>query len=102
MVTFQEGVAKHLIQPTSLDPFLEGCALTDVNHSSNELAEVCDPKEPLFLHGAIKRLLLQPYHKRVEKNLVRWLGWESVDWTVFADSRLDSPTGGEGQILYHG
>ena len=40
VVVFLEGVAKHLVKPTSLDLFQEGCALTDVHHSSIELAKV--------------------------------------------------------------
>ena len=36
MVTFLEGVAKHLVKPTALDPFQEGCALTDVNHTKSQ------------------------------------------------------------------
>ena len=49
MVAFLEGVTKHLIKPTSLDPFQEGCALTDDSHSYTELAEVSDPQEPIYI-----------------------------------------------------
>ena len=46
VVTFLEGVKRCQFDLLFCGPFQEGCALTHVNHSSTELAEVSDPKEP--------------------------------------------------------